>query len=409
MRGGSAHNRSFHGGSDDLKDTLTLTVGPGGDLAGDTETTLQAGLDYLAAAGGGTLRLLPGTFVFSNALYLRSHVDILGSGSDTVIVKGEYFESPLSADADWYDSEMVLENPEGFDYGAGITLFAKTPHNNGQNVIKRTIIGRDGNRFLLNKPLEQNFWADHEAVAKTLFPLLSAEEVEDVRISNLRLDGNRDNTPNFNGNYGGGFFAQNCKDFSFHQVESVNYNGDGFSWQICHDFTFEDCLSQNNADLGFHPGSGSRRPIIRNNRSLGNGLGLFFCWGVKNGVAEDNLIEDSRDYGISIGHRDNDNLVRNNTLRRSGKVGLLFREESGGRDPLRNRFENNVIEDSGEFGIDLQGDPAGTYLIRNSVTQKEKEGQGTGLRIGPKVSDLTLEENRFVGFEKQIEDLREQG
>ena len=91
-----------------------------------------------------------------------------------------------------------------------------------------------------------------------------------------------------------------------------------------------------------------------------NSIGLFWCWGVRYGLAEKNRIEGNRDYGISIGHHDTDNLIRDNDVRGSGKVGILFRDESRGKDfwPNRNRVESNRVTDSGgEDGvaIDVRG------------------------------------------------------
>lgn len=389
-----------------MDNTLTITVGNGGDIGGDTETAVQAAADYIAAAGGGTVHILPGRYVFSNAVYLRSNVRFLGSGPETLILKNLCHESALTIDSDWYESEITLASPAGFDYGCGIALQADTPHNNGQNIVKRTIIGRDGNRFLLDKPLEKNFWADHEAVARTLFPLFSGDHIRDVKIENLRLDGNKEENPNFNGNYGGCIFMQDCEKIEIRNVETVNYNGDGISWQICHDVAIEDCLSEGNADLGFHPGSGSQRPVVRNCKSIDNGIGLFFCWGVRNGVVENSEITGSSKYGISIGHRDNDNLVRGNLIADSGKTGIFFREESGGRDPHRNRFEDNLVRNVGDFGVDIKGKPEGTVFLRNRFEQNAKTGRGTGMRIGAHVPDLSLEENTFEGFETETEDLR---
>ena len=41
------------------------------------------------------------------------------------------------------------------------------------------------------------------------------------------------------------------------------YNGDGISFQQSNDVTVVDCISEDNTDLGFHPGSGSQRPVLR--------------------------------------------------------------------------------------------------------------------------------------------------
>ncbi|MEZ6077734.1 MAG: right-handed parallel beta-helix repeat-containing protein [Pirellulaceae bacterium] len=93
-------------------------------------------------------------------------------------------------------------------------------------------------------------------------PLLSSEHIADVTIENLTLDGNGQQTENFNGNFGGCIFLQDCNRYTLRGVETRNYNGDGISFQICHDVVVEDCYSHGNSDLGIHPGSGSQRPLI---------------------------------------------------------------------------------------------------------------------------------------------------
>ncbi len=46
---------------------LTVTVGPAkGDLTGSDHRVLQAAVDYVAALGGGTVKILPGTFRLRN-------------------------------------------------------------------------------------------------------------------------------------------------------------------------------------------------------------------------------------------------------------------------------------------------------------------------------------------------------
>lgn len=55
----------------------------------------------------------------------------------------------------------------------------------------------------------------------------------------------------------------------------------------------------------------------------GNREGLFFCWGVTDGLAERCVFSDNRDYGITIGHRDTDNLIKDCVIERNAKVGLI--------------------------------------------------------------------------------------
>ena len=110
-----------------------------------------------ATLGGGTLKLLPGTYHLNNAIYLRSNIRIEGSGDETALVKNPSVSTPLAVDSDWYDSDVTLIESDGFEVGYGVCLRAKTPHHGGSNVIKRTIIAKEGNRLWLDKSLGKEF------------------------------------------------------------------------------------------------------------------------------------------------------------------------------------------------------------------------------------------------------------
>ena len=395
-----------------MQNSLSVTVGRGdGQINGSDDRAIQAGIDYLTALGGGTLKLLPGTYHLNNAIYLRSNIRIEGSGDETVLVKNPSVSTPLAIDSDWYDSDVTLTESDGFEVGYGVCLRAKTPHHGGSNVIKRTIIAKEGNRLWLDKSLEKNFWADHEAQISTLFPILSGEHICDVEIRNLVLDGNKSNNGHLDGNYAGCIFMQDCERIQIDNVEARNYNGDGISWQICHDVTVRNCRSLSNSDLGLHPGSGSQRPIMQDNYLAGNRLGLFFCWGVKHGIAENNQILNNRQYGISIGHRDTDNVIRNNQIEGSGEVGITFRNEPNeGRSPHRNIVENNRITNSGSdkngIGIDIQGETQSITIRGNQISEIREGGEHIGVQIGNKTAKILLEKNEFSGLAVGVRDLR---
>ena len=276
---------------------------------------VQAAVDSIARWGGGTVQILPGTYRFRNAVYLQSNVRILGSGLDSVIIKEPSMTAKLSQDSDWFDQEITFADAAGLEVGDGICLRAKNMSNGGIEVIKRTLVARSGNRFKLDRALRKNVWLMGEPKVETLFPLFSGENISDVTIENIALDGNKANNGNLDGNYAGCIWLQDCNRITMRKVTARNYNGDGISWQICHDVLAEDCHSHDHTGLGLHPGSGSQRSMIRRNRMSGNDQGLFFCWGVKWALAEKNYIEDSKRYGISIGHHDTDNIVRDNDVR----------------------------------------------------------------------------------------------
>jgi hypothetical protein len=244
-----------------------------------------------------------------------------------------------------------------------------------------------------------------------LFPLFTSEYTADVTIEKLTLDGNKNNNANLNGNYGGGIFLQDCNRYTIRDVEVRNYNGDGISFQICHDVVVENCHSHDNTNLGVHPGSGSQRPLIRNCVLERNDQGLFWCWGVKFGLAERNRMIDNRSYGTSIGHNDTDNVMRRNEISGSGKVGILFRDDNRGRDfwANRNLVENNKISNTGGaagIAIDIQGQTKDVRLVGNEIRETRQPMNRIGIRIGGKAGDIELAGNKIEGFSTPIEDHR---
>ena len=395
----------------DWEKRLAISVGPkDADLVGATEKPIQAAVDYVARLGGGTVHILPGTYRMRNAVYLRTGVRLLGSGEASVLMKEPSTETTLAADSDWYDQEITLANADGFEIGDGVCLQTVNPHDGGREVVKRTLVARSGNRFKLDRALRTNFWTLKTPTVSTLFPLLTAEETTDLVIENLTLDGNRENNAHLDGNYAGCIWFQDCSRILIRGVTTRNYNGDGISWQIAHDVIVENCHSHDNADLGLHPGSGSQRPIIRGNTVERNNIGIFFCWGAKYGLAEKNRIEDSRAAGISIGHRDNENLIRDNDILRSGEVGVLFRPELGeGFTARGNRLENNRITDSGPengIAIDVQGVTEDNTIARNIIRETRAPASRIGIQLGKETRNITLTDNQIEGVATPIADLR---
>jgi len=392
-------------------DRLTVTVGAAdGDITGSTERAIQAAVDSVARWGGGTVKILPGNYRFRNAVCLASHVSIVGSGPATVITKEASVKSALSEDSDWYDQEITLKDAAGFRIGDGVCIRAKNPHDNGNIVLKRTLVARSGNRFKLDRALRENAWLPGSPTVSTLFPLFSGDHIGDLRIRDLVLDGNKTNNEELDGNHAGCIFMQDCARVHISGVTARNYRGDGISWQICHDVVVEHCHSHDNTGLGLHPGSGSQRPLIRHNKLEANDQGLFFCWGVKYGLAEKNTMTGNRRYGVSIGHRDTDNIVRDNDIRASGEVGILFRKERGfAYNAHRNRIERNRIVDvtkDESFGIDIQGQTGDLDIRSNEIRQSAGPGKRVGVRIGAEAGKVALVANRIEGFAEAVKDLR---
>lgn len=384
-----------------------VTVGPNdsdADFRGDTHKVIQGAIDHVARYGGGTIQILPGKYRFSNAVFLSSHIQIIGSGLSTIFIKEPSIETELIKDADWYEQCILVAHPERFKVGDGLCIRTKNPHHGGTDVIKRTIIAVDDNKLILDKALRENVWLGQEMTIATLFPLISGEFVENITLENLVLDGNKDQNLNLDGNYAGCIWLQDCKKITIRNVEAKNYNGDGISWQIVHDVLVENCHSYGHTGLGLHPGSGSQRPKMINNVIENNDIGIFFCWGVQNGIAEGNQIRNNR-IGISIGHKDNNNIIRKNNIIDSGECGILFREERENFIATGNKIEENVIKNVRSetgTGISIQGLTSGNEIYRNEIVELGESSKKIGIKIAQSAKDNTVRDNKIEGFAREI-------
>jgi hypothetical protein len=389
---------------------IKVSVGPGkADIVGSDHRVIQAAVDYVAGLGGGTIQVLPGTYRFRNAVRLRSGVRIVGSGLDSVCIKEPSVKTLLSENSDWYDREVTLTDASGFEIGDGIVLRTKNPNNGSFDTYKRTLIARSGNRFKLDEMLVENFWTKGGASAATLFALFDGFRVADIAIENICLDGNRANNEFLNGNYVGCIFLRESNRIQMRKVTARNFNGDGISWQVCHDVRVEDCQSHDHAGYGLHPGSGSQRTVVTTSKLERNDIGFFFCWGVKWALVENNAMLDNKRFGVSIGHNDTDNVVRNNEVQRSGKTGIYLRQEHGPTfSPSRNHIEANRVVDSGAengVAVDIEGVTESVMLKNNTLVETRQPAARIGVRISKEAKQIVLAENRIDGFSTSVLDL----
>jgi parallel beta-helix repeat protein len=153
--------------------------------------------------------------------------------------------------------------------------------------------------------------------------------------------------------------------------------------------------------------------LIRNCVARGNGQdGLFLCWRVRHGVFEDNELVDNGRHGISIGHKDSDNLLRKNRVRGNASYGVLFRNESEGMAGHRNRLEQNQIENNGVktggAGIFIDGETDDVVLVGNIIRDTRQSGaqtQRVGIRLGKSAGKVKIDQNQ-ISAAHELEDLR---
>jgi parallel beta-helix repeat protein len=383
-----------------------------GDIRGGDHRALQAAVDYVAGLGGGKVLIGPGRYSMRNALKLRDKVQIIGVPGETVLVACDGFTSPLSADGDANERQIAVADPSGFRVGDGVAI--QQTGSGGFEVTTATLTARVGpNSFRISAPLYLDYMVARKASAKLAFPLVGGWNVKDVVVEGLTIDGNGEKSQELNGCRGGGIFLFESERVTIRNCTVRNYRGDGISFQVSHHVTVEDCLSENHTGLGIHPGSGSQEPIVRRCRSFGNGQdGLYVCWRVKHGLFEQNEIRGNDRCGISIGHKDTDNLFRNNTVIGNGTAGVLFRQEAEAMGAHRNVFENNRILDNGvkstggsaQAAILIQGHHHDLVFRGNTIGNTTTASPATvGIRVSPNTQGLMTEQNRFQNVVRDVE------
>jgi hypothetical protein len=382
-----------------------------GDVIGADHRALQAAVDYVAGLGGGVVEIGEGTFVMRDSLHLRANVTVKGAGAKTVLKKAKGYSTALKLDGDYGEEQFTVEDAAGFEVGDGVAVWDKGA--NGFHTTVARIIGRSGNTFAISLPLNADCMVDNGGRAATVFPVVSGYHLEGARVENLAIDGNKEENVNLNGCRGGGIFLYRCPGAVIERCMVRNYNGDGISFQQCNDVTVTDCVSEGNAGLGLHPGSGSQRPTVRACVARNNGEdGLFLCWRVKYGIFEDNLLEGNGRFGISIGHKDTDNLLRKNQVRGNQQAGIHFRNESEGMAGSRNRIEENIIENNGTTkpapAIQVRGETRDLIFKNNVIRDTRAAGeqkQLVGIQLEEKVGSVVLEGNQ-IAAEKVLVDAR---
>jgi hypothetical protein len=373
-----------------------------GDLVGSDNRALQAAVDYVAGLGGGVVEIGPGEFLMRDSLHLRSHVTVNGTAGKTILKKAKGYASPLKLDGDYGEEQFTVTDATGFNVGDGVLILDKNA--NGFHATVARITGQNGNTFAIDLPLNADCMVESGARAATVFPVVSGYHLDEARVADLTIEGSKEENSYIDGCRGGGIFLYRCPGAIIERCVVRNYNGDGISFQQSNDVAVTDCVSEGNLGLGLHPGSGSQRPTVRACLARNNAQdGLYLCWRVKYGVFEENVLEGNGRYGISIGHKDTDNLLRKNQVRGNQEAGIYFRNESDGMAGHRNRVEENIIENNGGAktapAIQVRGETRDLVFRKNVIRDTRigsEQKQTIGIQLEEKVGAVTLEENEIA-------------
>jgi hypothetical protein len=384
-----------------------ITVGgANADVQGFTSGAIQIALDAIKTRGGGTVKLNPGVYDIIGPVRIPDNSALLGSGKTTILRKCDGFRTSYTIDADWGMQKASVKDVSGFKIGMGIQLF-DDDHNQGWDVTTAIITDIKDDVIYFDNRTVYDYIAEYGGTISNGCSIIEAVGVENVRIADLVVEGNKKTNDYINGCRGGGVYIHKSKDCLVENVTVNEFNGDSFSWQITERITVRDCEVSNGDGLGFHPGTGSDRSIVENCISHHNkGDGIFLCWRVQNSIFRNNISYSNGDNGISIGHKDTDNIFENNHIYENANQGVLFRDENEENSGHRNTFTNNIIENNGmkqeASGFRIGGVTHDITITNNTIRSTGKGNQSTAIFVGANSSKITTTGNKISGSKEIV-------
>ncbi len=378
---------------------MHVTVGTdSGDYVGSTDAVIQQAIDAVAAYGGGTVRLSPGTYTLYDSVRMASNVQLIGAGGGTVLRKSDGFSSRTSVDADYGQRQVTVDDPSGFRAGMGVLVKDTSSRDWTDSVARITLV--QGSVLYLDRMLISDYTTENACTVSTTFSPVLFFGVHDASAENLTVDGNGAHNQQINGCVGGGIFLRESSSCRVVGCSVRDFAGDGIDAEINQDTTIEGCEAKGMTGFSIHLGSGSARPIVRNCRAIGNdGVGLFLCWRVQDGIFERNEIRGNGGEGISIGHKDTDNVFLENVIAGNGSHGINLRGEKPSNAGDRNVFRRNTIEDN--KGCAVYVEPATCDLLfEANVMRDTRSGDARTQRAGiwaePGVQRIVARHNTIV-------------
>jgi parallel beta-helix repeat protein len=384
-----------------------ITVGgPDADVPGFTSEAIQIALDAIKTRGGGIVKLNPGVYKIIGPVRLSDNTSLIGSGKATILQKCDGFKTSFIVDADWGMLKAVVKDVSGFKKGMGIQLY-DDKHNQGWDVTTAVITDIQDNIIYFDNNTNYDYLSSLNGTITNGCSIIEAVGVENVKISDLIVEGNKNTNDYINGCRGGGIYIHKSRNCLVENVKVNDFNGDSFSWQITEKIAVKGCEASNGNGLGFHPGTGSDHSIVENCISHNNKQdGIFLCWRVQNGIFRNNTVYANGDNGISIGHKDTDNVFENNHVYENGYQGILFREETEENSGHRNTFTNNIIENNGvkqeSSGFYIGGETHDINITNNIIRSAGKGNQSTAISVGKKSSKITAADNKISGSKEIV-------
>ncbi len=379
----------------------TITVGGSdADIAGFDSNAMQVAADALRGSGG-VIRLSEGVFDIWGPVRLSSGVHLTGAGRSTVLKKTPFVSTGILVDVDYGVCEAVVADPLGFRAGTGIRI-ADAEGAGSWSVSTSKIVAVEGNTLHFDRRTIKDYARDSGGVITNDCSMIEVIKAENVRISNLTLDGSGDGSHWPDGCRIGAVYLHKAASCSVENVLVERFDGDGISWQITEDIAVKNCAVRGCSGYGMHPGTGSLRTIVEGSSLEGNEAdGMFVCWRVQHGVFRGNTFTSNGWSGVCIGHRDTDNLFEGNVMRGNGRAGVRVRDEIDCNRADRNIYRGNTVEDNGDgeegYGFLFEGFTEGTVLERNTIRDTGSGKQRAGVACRGSIRAIRMDGNLLEG------------
>ena len=383
------------------QDGIILTVGgEQADVPGFSNRSIQLAVDALPVEGG-TVKLDAGIFELKDGVRLRSNVNLIGSGPETILKRGKGYKSRLIDDADYAELKLMVEDASGFEPGMSVQIL-DGPQSGCWDVSAATITDIRDNVLYIDSYLIRDYSADNDGWVSNAGSGVLVMEAENVLVSNLVIDGDKEHNEKMDGCNGGGVAILKSRNVTIEYVHVKDFNGEGITWQITENVTVQNCEIEGSGNIGLHPGTGSPKSRILNNNVHHNTVdGMFICWRVHHSVVKNNQFHHNGRHGICTGHKDSDVVFEDNHIFENGSDGVNLREENSRNSPHRNTFINNLVENNGQngegYGFAVHSSPEDLVIRDNIIRDTGKGTQKAGVFLQENVPEVTLEGNKISG------------
>ncbi len=378
-----------------------ITVGGrNAEISGFTSGAIQIAVDALTLRGGGTVELRPGAYSIAAPVRLTDNVTLTGAGDSTVLQKVDGYRSLLTVDADYGMFKVTVLDAGGFTPGMGVQL-SDSQYSSDYDVTVSTVVDITGNTIFLDRPALRDYDCSHKAVLSNACSIIEAVDAHNVRIANLRIDGNGKTNDELSGCRGGAVYFQKAERCTVENVKATDFNGDVFDWQITKDITLRNCEASHSTGEGFHPGTGSEHTLVERCSSHHNRDGIYLCWRVKKSTFRGNVVYGNARDGFSFNRKNTDNLVAGNHIYGNGRDGIWFNEYGVENNSHRNEFVDNVIEDNGTreagHGFSLVSTVRDIRIHDNPIRDSGKGTQRCAILLGVGARNVWIRGNTMAG------------